>query len=832
MQIKSSPTSHATTSRPRLSWRTTAITAALGVLLSTAHLNANALALGALTSLSSLGEPFAAGIAIPEITPEEFSSLKITLGSPEAFKNAGMEYNPALSSVQISVNRRPDGTSYVLLRSDKAVTDPFVNLVINATWANGRIARNYTLLLDPPATRTSEAPAITAPIATLPAPRPVAPAPAPVVAAAPATTPAATPTPAPAAANNALAPAPVAATPAATPTQAVAAKAPAKNSGEQVKVSSGDTAGKIAANNKPANVSLDQMLVAMLRGNPDAFIGNNVNRIKAGAILALPSEEEAKAVSESAARQSVIAQSKDFNNFRRKLAENAPSVASKTPDRQAGGKVEAKVEDRKTAVATPDKLTLSKGALNADAKAGGTKDNSEKIAKERQAKDDAARVAELSKNISDLNKVAGVAATATPAKPATPGATTTPAVTATPSTTTAGSVAVTAPAALAAASAPSSPAAPATATPTTPSKATTAGAAPATMPAAGTPGVASTPATPADTTAAATPAKPVVKAPAAPVPEPSFIDELMDNPAVLPGAAGLLALLAAGGLYVAKKRKERAEQEDDQDGDFEDHSFFDTTNHHDAVVKTEEPAIQAAEVPEPVAAVEPTFTLPAMPAAAVLPVQVEATPAAPVAAAVVQAAQAAPAEDNFPAFTPSEFSARTVAQLHPDTAKAPASVDLDLDFDFAVSGFHNATPAAAAMPAPATTDLSLDFDMPAAAPVVSAVAAAPVVQAAASKTSPETALAFATPVVAAAAVAAAPLAFDLDNLSLDLNAAKVPDTAKSGNAAGPLETKLALAQEFRAIGDAAGAKMLAQEVIALATGSLKTKAENLLAEIG
>ena len=54
----------------------------------------------------------------------------------------------------------------------------------------------------------------------------------------------------------------------------------------------------------------------------------------------------------------------------------------------------------------------------------------------------------------------------------------------------------------------------------------------------------------------------------------------------------------------------------------------------------------------------------------------------------------------------------------------------------------------------------------------------------------------------------------------------------SANAIGPLETKLALAQEFRAIGDATGAKMLAQEVIALASGSLKIKAETLLAEIG
>ena len=49
---------------------------------------------------------------------------------------------------------------------------------------------------------------------------------------------------------------------------------------------------------------------------------------------------------------------------------------------------------------------------------------------------------------------------------------------------------------------------------------------------------------------------------------------------------------------------------------------------------------------------------------------------------------------------------------------------------------------------------------------------------------------------------------------------------------GPLETKLALANEFRAIGDISGAKVLVQEVIARATGTLKSKAESLLTELG
>jgi pilus assembly protein FimV len=172
---------------------------------------------------------------------------------------------------------------------------------------------------------------------------------------------------------------------------------------KQVTVKAGDTAGKIAAQNKPASVSLDQMLVALLRSNPDAFIGGNVNRIKSGAVLDIPSAETAGAISAGEATQTIVAQSKDFNSFRRKLAEGVPATQVAGADRQAGGKVQAKVEDRAPASTTPDKLTLSKGAVQGKAATAAE----EKIAKERQAKEASTRVAELSKNISDLNKLGG-----------------------------------------------------------------------------------------------------------------------------------------------------------------------------------------------------------------------------------------------------------------------------------------------------------------------------------------------------------------------------------------------------------------------------------------
>ena len=879
MHTKLNSNSHPKLFAPGKSWRLTALAGAMGALLSMAHVDANALALGRITSMSSLGEPLVASIDIPDINAEEMASLKATLASPDAFKTAGMEYNPALASTQITLMRRDNGSSYLLIRSDKVVSDPFVNLVINANWATGRVVRNYTLLLDPPAAKQSEAAAVTAPIAALPTPIPV-PRAAPATAPSPVQSPAPAPTVAPAAAavvppapNATPAPAAVAMpkAPVATRPVAVAKKAPTTNSGEQVKVSNGDTAGKIASNNLSANVSLDQMLVAMLRGNPQAFIGNNINRLKAGAILNLPTEAEAAAVSASEARQNLVAQSKDFNNFRRKLAENAPALAPKTTDRVASGKIEAKVEDQKAPAVTPDKLTLSKGGLTAgDKSAAAAKENLEKIAKERQAKDDAARSAELAKNIKDLNKLANAA----PAVPA---------------------VAPKAPMPDAAVAVPAAPAAAAV--------------------------VAAAPATPAAPKPAVVAVAPVAVAPVA---QASALDSLMDNPVVLPAAGGLLALLLAGGWYANSKRKKRAaaaQAEEDalmDDGHFEEESFFSDTS-NEPIMEKEAPVAEMTpaepeEIAQPAATATKEITAPAVNLHAVVDPVTEASvyldygrdvqaeeilkdglKTQPENVAIyaklmdiyakrrdvknfeqmalkakllltetdpqwlalskqgfelepgnpLYQAGAPGVDDPFTTMSSTEFSTRTVAQLDPESAKSPASVDLDLDFNFA-SSFPESKPAkkveASKTPLVAFSDFSPESEKTAVPAATQAPAATPVHAPAMAATAAIAAgvAAVAHTIIPTSSNTPKPIEFDLDHLSLDLDnlsldlssAASTTSAGATMDGNGPLETKLALAQEFRAIGDATGAKMLANEVLALASGNLKTRAETLLAEIG
>ncbi|WP_289623995.1 FimV/HubP family polar landmark protein, partial [Paracidovorax cattleyae] len=204
--------------------------------------------------------------------------------------------------------------------------------------------------------------------------------------------------------------------PAARPQRPAAAPAPApaapSGTPESVVVRPGDTAGRLAGTYRPAGVSLDQMLVAMMRANPDAFIRGNVNRMKSGAVLDIPSEAQARATPPAEARQIIAAQSRDFNEFRRRLAGAAPSAEVAAAERSASGRVQTQVEDRKAATAAPDKLTLSKGAMR------GQRAAEEQLARDKQAGADSARMAELSKNISELNKLGAASAPAGAPAPA------------------------------------------------------------------------------------------------------------------------------------------------------------------------------------------------------------------------------------------------------------------------------------------------------------------------------------------------------------------------------------------------------------------------------
>ncbi|WP_390341949.1 FimV family protein [Variovorax boronicumulans] len=361
------PAARPSAARPALpsnGWRLSILGAAAALTLGLASADASAFALGPLRVQSALGEPLRAEIDVTEMAANEAEGLKINIATAEAFKNAGIPYNAALGDVKATLQRRAGGQYVVRLAGNRPLNDPFIDLLLEANGASGRIVRDYTVLLDPPATRQAAAAPVTpiAPQIATPVERP---APAPRVRREPAPAVAATPAPAAAASAPATAPAPAPAR------AAVAAPSGGSGgsggSGEQVTTRRGDTAGKIASAHKPADVSLDQMLVALLNANPDAFVGGNVNRMKAGAVLDLPNAAAASAVPAADARRTITAQSRDFGSYRQRLAENAPTTNVAAASRQASGKLQASVEDRNAAASAPDKLTVSQG--NAAARA-------------------------------------------------------------------------------------------------------------------------------------------------------------------------------------------------------------------------------------------------------------------------------------------------------------------------------------------------------------------------------------------------------------------------------------------------------------------------------
>jgi pilus assembly protein FimV len=381
--------------RPFVSFALKSLTSAVAsaVLLAA---SANAAGLGKLTVLSSLGQPLRAEIELTAVSADEASALVAKLAPAEAFRSANIDFNPALMSLRFEVEAR-NGKQVIKVSSNQPINEPFVDMLLELNWTGGRMVREYTFLLDPPDLRATQAPQVTAPVDLG---NRVAPAAAPAQAPAPAAT-------APTAAAGAAQPAPAARPPVAP----AASPAPAKAAASEYAVKAGDNLTRIANQVKPVDVSLDLMLVALYRANPEAFAGNNMNRLKSGQILAVPDSDAIRAAgSDSEARGVVVAHAADFNAYRSKLAgQVAASAPAKEADasQNVSGKITAKVEEKPTATNTAkDKLTLSKATASAPQQGKtGQAAEEDKIAKQKAVDEAAARVKELEKNVNDLEKL-------------------------------------------------------------------------------------------------------------------------------------------------------------------------------------------------------------------------------------------------------------------------------------------------------------------------------------------------------------------------------------------------------------------------------------------
>ncbi len=148
---------------------------------------ASALGFGNIKLNSALNEPLDAEIGLLSATVDEVSGLTVKMASREAFLRAGVDRPAFLSSFNIEIKSRADDTFYIHMTSRQPVREPFLNFLLELNWYNGRILREYTVLLDPPGHVVKQPAVIATPEVTQPAqiarePEPeAAPAPAPVV---------------------------------------------------------------------------------------------------------------------------------------------------------------------------------------------------------------------------------------------------------------------------------------------------------------------------------------------------------------------------------------------------------------------------------------------------------------------------------------------------------------------------------------------------------------------------------------------------------------------------------------------------------------------------
>lgn len=499
--------------------------------------NAHAAGLGKLTVFSALGQPLHAEIELTAVSKDDVGNLLPKLASVEAFRQANIEFNPALFSLRFAVEQR-GGRQYIRVTSAQPINEPFVDMLLELGGAGNHLVREYTFLLDPAELRSSQSPQASPPVMLPPAPlarRTQEPVPAEI------------PAPATAARQGQAAPQTAART---TPRLGEKRETAAKNGAapDEYLVRQGDTLSKIAGRVKPEGVSLDQMLVALYRTNPDAFLGNNMNRLRAGQILSVPDTNAAAGVGQGEARGVIVAQAVDFNSYRDKLAGKvAAAVPQKSAEakQSAAGKITAKVEEQPTAAnLAKDKLKLSKSgtATGQDKVANIGADAEEKIARDKAIAEANSRVKELEKNVSDLQKLlelkdkslAEQQKQADAAKAALKAA---------------GSGA----AAVVASSVGVKPAETKLAE-AKPAETKPAEAKPAADPAPAAKPAASIPAASAPAKAAATKPKPKPATPPAP-PETSFLDDLLNSELLWPVVGLLLAAFGAFGIYRMRSRR-------------------------------------------------------------------------------------------------------------------------------------------------------------------------------------------------------------------------------------------------------------------------------------
>jgi pilus assembly protein FimV len=264
----------------------------LGCLASPAY----GLGLGELELNSALNQRFSAEIKLTNVRGLEVEEILPNLGSQEDFDRVGVERNYLLTDLRFKVAPNENGEMIIFVTSSKPVIEPFLNFIVEVLWPTGRILREYTVLLDPPVFADKAIESVQPSQVTNRVAQP-----------------------------NAVVPVP--AIQPAVPSVRQPQSQPATSSrsertgdvlgAEYGMTGQGDTLWKIALRVRPnGSVSVQQTMLALQRANPEAFINNNINLLKAGYVLRIPDVREIRAETVASAVQEVRSQNQEFDDYK------------------------------------------------------------------------------------------------------------------------------------------------------------------------------------------------------------------------------------------------------------------------------------------------------------------------------------------------------------------------------------------------------------------------------------------------------------------------------------------------------------------------------------
>ena len=325
----------------------------LGGLQATSALS---LGLGALQLQSFLNEPLNASVDLLDMGGLHADEIIIRLASRDDFDKFGLDRPYFLSSIKFEVSAQENGAASIILSSDEPVLEPYLEFILEARWPSGRLLREYTVLIDPPLFSEVETVAVSAgqrvdEIEAIPAPTKK---------------------------NDEVISSGTSVeirstdlAPDAMPQRdytstTVLSPVP----GSRYMIGREDTLWRIASLARPQGASVQQTMLDIQRLNPDAFVNGNINTVKAGYIVYLPSASDISSADASSALAEVREQNTAWREGRDATLTSAsgPSLTISTDTKDDVTAEAVDISDTATgsvgAKAAPESLPVVKANSN------------------------------------------------------------------------------------------------------------------------------------------------------------------------------------------------------------------------------------------------------------------------------------------------------------------------------------------------------------------------------------------------------------------------------------------------------------------------------------